>query len=126
LRKAASSRPTALRSQRPCTALRKNEDACAREARRRAPEQHAGVLRNAHYATGNAIVRLGSVVLLPKFGGAPLLRRNGPRRRVLTRAGARALQGWAHYQFRQRLFSLGRFKPGVRVVLTNEAWTTRT
>lgn len=62
-------------------------------------------------------------VLLPEFETSRMIRRGQRRLRSKT---ARAMATWSHYRFRQRLQSKTREYPGCRVVLVDEAYTSKT
>jgi putative transposase len=64
-----------------------------------------------------------AVVLLPEFETSRMVLRSVRR---LGSKTARAMVTWAHYRFRQRLLSKAREYPWSRVVLVNEAYTSKT
>jgi putative transposase len=63
------------------------------------------------------------VVLLPEFETQRMIRRGQRRLRSKT---VRAMVTWAHYRFRQRLVAKAREYAGCRVILVDEAYTSKT
>jgi putative transposase len=62
-------------------------------------------------------------VLLPKFDTQQMVQRG--KRRIGSRT-ARAMVTWSHYTFRQRLLDKAREHPWCKVVLVDEAFTSKT
>ena len=69
------------------------------------------------------LVRRYTVVLLPKFATSQMLRKGQRRIRSKT---ARAMATWSHDRFQQRLLNKMREYPWCKVVIVNEAWTSKT
>jgi putative transposase len=65
-----------------------------------------------------------SVILLPKFETSKMLLRRWNRR--ISSKAARAMATWSHFRFRQRLLNKVREYPWCRVVIVNEAYTSKT
>jgi putative transposase len=68
------------------------------------------------------------VVLIPLFETQQMVERNSAcgRVRKINSKTARAMLTWAHFRFRQRLQSKAREYPWCRVVVTDEAYTSKT
>lgn len=69
------------------------------------------------------LVRRYTIVLLPKFQTSQMLRKGQRRIRSKT---ARAMATWSHDRFQQRLLNKIREYPWCKVVIVNEAWTSKT
>ena len=63
------------------------------------------------------------VVFLPKFETSQMIRKVD--RKIGTKS-ARAMAVWSHYRFRQRLIHKCRMNGTCKVLLCNEAWTSKT
>jgi putative transposase len=63
------------------------------------------------------------LILLPKFETSKMVKR---RMRKIGSKVARGLYTWAHYRFRERLLSKVREFPWCRVVIVDEAYTSKT
>lgn len=68
-----------------------------------------------------------NVILLPKFDTQRMVcrRRGGYRRKIRTKT-ARTMMTWSHYRFRMHLLNKAREYPSCRVVIVNEAYTSKT
>lgn len=64
-----------------------------------------------------------TVILLPKFDTSKKVKRVN---RKINSKCARAMMNWCHYRFRQRLVDKAREYPWVKVIITEEPWTSKT
>ena len=76
-----------------------------------------------HWKLANWLCENHDLILLPKFETQGMIRRG---QRKLRRKTVRQMCTWSHYSFRQRLFSKAREYPHCRVVVTSEAYTSKT
>lgn len=67
------------------------------------------------------------VILLPKFDAQGMCQKwkNG-KKRVINRKTVRKMFSWGHYQFRMRLLDKIKKYPGKKVVIVDEAYTSKT
>ena len=63
------------------------------------------------------------VVLLPKFETSRMC--TGPRRKINNKV-VRGMMTWAHYRFRQTLLAKAELYPACRVIVCDEAYTSKT
>lgn len=76
-----------------------------------------------HKKLATFLVAEYEVILLPAFESQDMVRR---RRRVLTSKSARAMLTWAHYRFKQRLLFKRQEYPWCKVLIVDEAYTSKT
>jgi putative transposase len=75
-----------------------------------------------HYKTARFLVDNFDIILIPSFETSQMVER---KQRKLNTKSVRAMQTWAHYQFKQRLKAVA-FQCGKRVIEVNEAYTSKT
>ena len=95
--------------------LRRAADRLRRKIRRLIDEVHKQL---AKYLASNY-----DVVFLPKFETSLMILKID---RKLGRKSARGMAVWAHYRFRQRLIHKCRMLGRCKLVVCNEAWTSKT
>lgn len=64
-----------------------------------------------------------NLIIIPKFEIQGMIRRGQRRINSIT---ARKMVTWAHYRFRQRLMAKAREYPNCRIMVVNEAYTSKT
>lgn len=93
------------------------------KAARRLRERVRNLVDEAHKKLAKWLCDNFRVVLLPAFATSAMIRRG--QRRIGSKT-ARAMATWAHYRFRQRLLSKSRESPWCRVIICDEAYTSKT
>ena len=76
-----------------------------------------------HKKMSTWLCRNHRVVLLPSFESSRMVRR---RNRKIRSKTARGMLNWAHYRFRQMLIAKSELYPWCRVVICDEAYTSKT
>ncbi len=94
-----------------------------RKALLRIQERIRNLVDDLHKKTVAALLRKFKVVLLPKFETSTMVQR-GKRR--LNGKTAKAMLTWSHYRFRQRLLFKAQEYPACRVIICDEAYTSKT
>ena len=64
------------------------------------------------------------IILLPSFDSKNMVRKSGGRK--ITSKTVRAMLSWSHYRFRMRLLNKAREFPDCRVIVCDEAYTSKT
>ena len=83
----------------------------------------SNVRKNAHYEAIGFLWENFDNVMLPEFGSARMVQREG---RCIAKKTAREMLTCAHYAFRQRLLHSRIHRAGKQVYLVQEGYTTRT
>jgi putative transposase len=96
-----------------------------RKARARIHERIKNLTTDLHRKCAKWLCSRYSVILLPKFNVQGMVEKKSKGRRIGKRT-VRAMLALRHYTFRDRLLSEARKHPGVRVLLVNEAFTSKT
>ena len=94
-----------------------------RRAMARMRDKIRNLVYDLHHKLAKFLCEQFDVILLPEFQTQGMIRR-GQRR--LRRKSVRAMVTWSHYRFRQRLVDKVREYPGRRVILVDEAYTSKT
>ena len=76
-----------------------------------------------HWKLANWLCENHDLILIPSFETQSMIRRGHRRLRSKT---VRQMCTWSHFTFRQRLVSKAREFPGCRVVVTSEAYSSKT
>lgn len=94
-----------------------------KRAASRLREKIRNLIKDLHCKMARWLCSTYDYILLPVFETQTMIRRS--QRRIHSKT-ARAMVTWSHYSFRQRLLSKARAFPGCRVVLVDEAYTSKT
>lgn len=81
------------------------------------------LVKDLHHKLAKWLCKEYSLVLLPEFETQNMIQK-GKRR--LNSKTARAMVTWSHYRFKQRLIEKSREHPWCKVVIVNEAYTSKT
>ncbi len=93
------------------------------KAARRLRERVRNLVDEAHKKFAKWLCDNFHAILIPAFSTSSMIRRG--QRRIGSKS-ARAMVTWAHYRFRQRLLSKSRESPWCRVIVCDEAYTSKT
>jgi len=94
-----------------------------RRAAKRMRTRIQDLVRDCHHKVAKYLCENFTTVLLPLFETRHMVSRI--KRRIGSKM-ARAMLTWSHYQFRQRLLDKAREYPWCRVVIVDEAYTSKT
>jgi putative transposase len=96
-----------------------------KRAGRRLQERIRNLVEEVHRKTVKHLVTHYDTILLPKFETSQMVLKKETLRKITSKT-ARAMLTWAHYRFRTRLINKVREYPWCRVVVCNEAYTSKT
>ena len=96
-----------------------------KRAGRRMQERIHNLVDEVHRQTVKHLVSNYDTILLPKFSTSQMVLKKRVKRKIRSKT-ARAMLTWSHYRFRIRLEDKIREVPWCRVVLCNEAYTSKT
>lgn len=94
-----------------------------RKAAKRMRTRIQNLIRDCHHKVAKYLCENFTAVLLPLFETRHMVSRI--KRRIGSKT-ARAMLTWSHYQFRQRLLDKSREYPWCRVIIVDEAYTSKT
>lgn len=80
-------------------------------------------VKEIHFKMAKWLCEEYTVILIPKFDTSRMVRRS---KRKITSNTARNMLTWSHYLFQQRLKNKAELYPWVKVVVCNEAYTSKT
>ena len=94
-----------------------------RKAARRIQEKIRNLVGELHKKLALFLCKNYKIILLPEFNVSQMLKRFHRR---ISRKTVRQMVTWAHYRFRQRLLYKQQFFPGCKVIICDEAYTSKT
>lgn len=96
-------------------------------AGRRIQGRIQNLVRELHCKLVNWLCANHRLILLPEFRVQRMVTKHTDRgRRKITGKTAKAMLTWSHYKFKQRLLHKAREYPWTRVMIVNEAYTSKT
>ena len=94
-----------------------------RKAARRIQEKIRNLVDELHKKLALFLCKNYKVILLPEFNVSQMMKRFYRR---ISRKTVRQMVTWAHYRFRKRLLYKQQFFPGCKVIICDEAYTSKT
>jgi len=93
-----------------------------KKAARKRRRRHRNLQQEIHRKTAKLLVANYDDILIPSFETSKMTQHD---ERVLKSRSVRQLLTWSHYRFRQVLTAKARERPGVRVLVVSEAYTSK-